>query len=380
MATMRRRSDRSGAVLIVTLLMMVLMLIFVAMAVDLGYIQVAATEMQRSADASAIAAGWHLLSGMGPGGAGGSPTALTAVRNTASQFAGLNAVTSSPPSLAFEDATIGQLAYPFGQASFTFADPSQYNAVSVRVRRTAQQNGEISLFFSRIMGMSSLGLDVDATAAFCNNFRGFRTPSSGENSDFLPFALDKETWDNLIQNGVGTDDYKFDPVTQTVVSGSDGIKEVNLYPQGTGSPGNRGTVDVGSSNNSTADISRQIRYGVSQADLAYHGGKLELDASGQLILNGDTGISAGIKDDLASIIGKPKAIFIFSQVQGPGNNAMYTIVDFAGVRVLNVKLTGSMSSKNVMIQPAGTIMKGGIPATDGIVHSQYIYSPVVLVR
>ncbi len=178
------------------------------------------------------------------------------------------------------------------------------------------------------------------------------------------------------------DEYSFDPQTNTVTCGPDGIPEVNLYPEGTGSPGNRGTVDIGNSNNSTADVGRQIREGVSADDLSYHGGKLELDpVSKSLSLNGDTGISAGIKDDLTSIVGKPRVIPIFTTVAGPGNNAQYTIVGFAGIRVMKVKLTGSSNtSKKVVIQPSRVVSPGAIPATWSDVSSNYVYSPVWLVK
>ena len=105
------------------------------------------------------------------------------------------------------------------------------------------------------------------------------------------------------------------------------MKEINLYPSGNGPPGNRGTVDIGSNNNSTADLSRQILNGVTKSDLAYHGGKLEFNEDGELFLNGDTGISAGIKDELAAVIGQPKIIPIFSNVSGPGNRGSNRGVD-----------------------------------------------------
>ncbi len=66
--------------------------------------------------------------------------------------------------------------------------------------------------------------------------------------------------------GGGTDNCRNDPLTGHVSQGADQIREVNLYPQGCGVPGNRGTVDIGSNNNSTADIARQIVEGVSEAD------------------------------------------------------------------------------------------------------------------
>ena len=169
-------------------------------------------------------------------------------------------------------------------------------------------------------------------------------------------------------------------MTGTVTAGPDGVPEVNLYPQGTGSPGNRGTVDIGSSNNSTQDLKRQILDGISPADLEHHGGRLELDVNGELQLNADTGISAAIKAELNEIKGQPRVIPIFETVAGNGNNANYTITSFAGVRIMNVALTGAMKSKNVMIQPAAMRMRGGIKSTSGTPESHFIYSPVVLIH
>jgi hypothetical protein len=96
-----------------------------------------------------------------------------------------------------------------------------------------------------------------------------------------------------------------------------------------------------------------------------------------LLLNGDTGISAAIKDDLESIKGQPKSICLYSTVTGNGNNATYTIVGFVGVRIMKVKLTGN--PKYVTIQPAAVIDASAI---DGSApnSSKYIYSNVRLVR
>ena len=206
----------------------------------------------------------------------------------------------------------------------------------------------------------------------------FKLRPTESNLDILPYALDVTTWQNLCNNS-GSNSYRWNPESKTVSVGADDFVEVNLFPQGTGSPGNRGTVDIGSSNNSTADIAQQILYGISPADLAYHGGKLEFDSNGKLYLNGDTGISAGVKDELASIIGKPRIIPIFSSVSGNGNNAMYTIVKWQGIRIMAVKLTGSMSQKHVTIQVAPIVTHGVIPATASGT-SEYVYSPVVLIK
>jgi hypothetical protein len=87
-----------------------------------------------------------------------------------------------------------------------------------------------------------------------------------------------------------------------------------------------------------------------------------------------------VKDELASIIGEPKVIPIFSTVTGPGNNAQFTIVRFVGVRIVEVDLTGAASSKRVMIQPSNVVIRGAIPSTSSTQTSYFIYSPVWLVR
>jgi Flp pilus assembly protein TadG len=375
----RRRQTRKGNVVVLAAFLMVGMMGFLAFAIDLGVVCVARDELQRTADASAIAATWELIDEEALSGYG-NPLLTSNARARADEYAAMNAVLMSYPQLADDDVQVGYLADPTdpnGQMDTTGLYPP--NAVRVTVRRTATQNGTVPLLFGRAMGMAETSVSANATAAMYTSFKGFQTPSNGSNLGILPFALDWQSWNDLVENNVGTDNWTWDADDGVVRSGPDGIKECNLYPQGTGSPGNRGTVDIGSSNNSTADIARQIKDGVSPADLNYHGGKLELDESGQLTLNGDTGISAGIKDELASVMGEPRIIPVFTQVQGPGNNAMYTITMFAGVRIMEVQLTGKNTSKKVLIQPATVVTLGGIPGSSSGT-SDFVYSPVRLIR
>jgi hypothetical protein len=340
-------------------------------------------ELQRTADSAALAACWQYAETLANGA---SPTdATTQGRNTAAQYALQNPVSGIQPAInpnlenfGSGDLVFGQLddLYNYGAALNT-STPSQFNAVRLKVRRDSTLNGETPYFFAKVFGQASLGLSAEATAGFYRRINGVRTPSDGGNVDVLPYALDLETWDAMLAGNAG-DSWCWNSATKTVTQGSDGIREVNLFPQGTGSPGNRGTVDIGGSNNSTADIARQIIYGISPADLAYHGGSLDLGEDGEMDLNGDTGISAGVKDELNAIKGQPRLIPIFSLVVGPGNNANYTIVHWAGIRIMEVKLTGSMNQKRVIIQPCPMVMSGVIPSTEET--SDFVYSPVVLVK
>lgn len=380
MAVFRPSKRRSGTVLVLATLMLVSSFALLAMAIDLGYVQVVNTELQRSADSAAIAAGWGLLANSGIGG--GDPSqAVSQAQFAASQYAALNKVGNAAPQLGSGDVVVGYLSNPSDrtQQIDTTADPKLFNAVSIRVRRTASQNGEVPLFFAKLLGMNSLPNQGQATAAFRNNFIGFATPTSNTNLGILPFALDKETWDALVQ-GQGDDNWTWDDVNRQIVAGRDGVLEVNLFPQDTGAPGNRGTVNICSGNgNSTEHIKQQILNGITPDDLASFGGRLQLDEHGVLSLNGDTGISAGVEDALLGIKGQTRIIPIFSSVSGPGNNAYYTIVQFAGIRIMDVNLSGSMSSKRVIVQPTMTTALGGIPG-GSTQTSFYMFSPVWLVR
>jgi hypothetical protein len=307
----------------------------------------------------------------------------------AGQYAATNAVTNSPMNVDYNtsndvggDVVFGYVSdLDSGADTFLTNDPNKFNAVKVRVRKDSSLNGEVPYFFARVFGMEGQMLRADATAAIVRDVAGFQAPADGSNIDLLPYALDLQTWCSWMA-GSGSDDFAWDPEQKTVSAGNDGKLEINLYPQGTGSPGNRGTVDIGGANNSTNDIARQIVDGISPQDMQAlndSGRSLEFDACGKLDLNGDTGISAGVKDELASIIGQPRVIPVFSQVMGPGNNAEYTIVKWIGIRIMEVKLTGPMSKKRLTIQTAPIVVKGVIPSpTSGA--SANVYSPVVLVK
>ncbi|MAT70256.1 MAG: hypothetical protein CMJ58_12125 [Planctomycetaceae bacterium] len=381
--TQASATERRGTITVLAAVMTIVMLGMVAFSVDLGYVLSNKQELQRTADAAAMAACWEF--GREVANGANPYTAVSDGRGEAATYANVNTIGGVNPALAENscnhvsgDVVFGEIAdYDASQFSLSTANYNKFNAVTVKVRRDSSLNGEVPFFFAKIFGRTGQGLEAEATAGFSRKVKGFTTPGSGGNVDLLPYALDEDTWNDLLA-GCADDDWTYNAATGAVTCGSDGVLEVNLFPQGTGSPGNRGTVDIGSANNSTADIARQIVYGVSEEDLAYHGGSVVFDGCGELELNGDTGISAGVKDELASIIGQPRMIPIFSQVVGPGNNAQYTIVKWAGIRIMEVKLTGPMKQKRVIVQPAPMVVEGVIPSTTDT--SDYVYSPVVLVK
>lgn len=330
-----------------------------AISLDYGYINVSQAELRRSVDATAMAACWELYDQQTQGT--GNSFSLPVIRSVASRTAAENTISNQSPVIgtALEDLAIGR--YDFSTGSFSASYVTKPNAVRVSLSRQSALNGEVPLFFGSLTGRSSQALKQHAVAAMLNDLQGFSSPMNNlETVDILPIALDLPTWEAVVASSTN-DSFRFE--NDRVLAGSDGLFECNLYPQGTGSPGNRGTVDIGSQNNSTADISRQVLDGISAQDFVDLGKPLRFDAAGVLTLNGDTGISAGIKDELASIIGQKRIIPIYRSVSGNGNNATYTIVRFEGVRILDVKLTGPRmaSESSCNLQRCSPVMQSCHP-------------------
>jgi len=384
-SVVQKRTDRSrrGAIAVFALICMAFVFGFAALAVDLGLLYESQAECQRAADAAALASARELLDEERLLGSVAMPGLAASARSQAAHYASLNVVHNVNPTLdGTGDVLVGN--WDFNGVFATTGASTEWNSTQVTVHRDETRNGAISLSFARLFGHESKGLSAKSTAAFADRITGFQIPETGDgNVDLLPFALQINSWNGLNNGTVTTgDNYSYDPDTGAVSPGADGILELNLYP-GAGAtqlpPGNFGTVDIGSSNNSSADIARQILYGVNQSDLDYLGGTLQLGSDGTVILNGDTGLSAGFKDELEAIKGQPRTIPIFTTVSGNGNNANYTVVAFAGIRIMNVKLTGAMKSKEVIIQPAVVVDPGAIAGTASGT-SFYVYRPVQLVE
>ncbi|MBW3542439.1 MAG: Tad domain-containing protein [Planctomycetes bacterium] len=358
---------RRGVIILLATAAFVMILAFAAFSVDVGYIALTKAQLQNGADAGVLAAAQELPAGLTVGAAKtpwevADEARAAAVAVVAEHRAGDK---SSIYADGDRDVRFGQVTWDPLTASWQKTwGATPYNLVEVTLRRDQvpeptedgsppPDNGDqpLPLFFSPVIGHTEARLLVRATSAIVPG-NGFHIPQgSGLTAGILPITLDEPTWDDLIHNGIGTDDYTYDPDTGAVSPGADGILEVSLYPYGNHDlpPGNRGTVDFGGANNSTSDLERQILNGVSEADIAALGFELSFE-NGSLSINGDTGISAGIKDELEQIKGVPRAIPLFSAVSGNGNNANYTIERFVGIRVVDVKLTGN--PKRVIVQPA----------------------------
>lgn len=360
---------------------------FVAFTVDIGYIALTKTQLQNATDAAAIGAGSQLIGGLGIG----APLTATQVASNARAAAVTVAAANRAGDLnsvyisSSDDVQFGQRVWNAGTSSWQENwGVSPYNMVRVTAHRDHVPSGPnpppgnqpLPLFFATVLGSGSAQLEVSATAALLPAV-GYRlSSSSSTTSPILPIAFDLPSWSALLA-GTGSDNYSYNSVTGAVTSGPDGVKEIDLYPYGNQAltPGNRGTVNLGPPNNSTAILNRQIEFGLNASDLAYFNGFVRTD-QGDLLLKGNPGLSAGIKSSLTAIIGQPRVLPIFTAVSGQGNNTTYTVTQFVGIRILNVNLTGG--SKSVVAQPAMVIDKSLFSGTSTTTN-QNIYAPLQIV-
>ncbi len=375
-------AGRRGVVLVFAAVMLLISFAFAAFVVDFGMVTLTKGQMQNAGDAAAHAATLEIARSFGPG------NELTV--NEAEDIARARAVemisrfrtgdVATTQAHEVRDVRVGRRSWnDADQAWENEWGVSPYNMVEVTVRRTQTDTTALPMTFAQILGRDNFELTTTSVYALQPG-NGFTLPPGTPPSDtihILPIALDLGSWSNLLDQVYGTttssacgngqqsqganansfeDEYAWNALDRVVESDeSDGILEINIYPDlNSGlAPGNRGTVDLGHQGNSTSDLKRQIRYGLNAYDLSFFpNNKITFDSSGALYLNGDTGISAGIKDALEDIVGQVRAIPIFIAVNGQGNNATYTIVKFVGVRIMGVKLTGGPNSRHLTVQPA----------------------------
>lgn len=379
--TKRLPSNRRGAVTVLAAVLLVVLMSMAAFAIDLGYMARTKTELQNAADGASLAAAIELTDGLGLAPTKSTSAVTSSANTAATTVAALqrNGDLSSTLLSSSRDVRYGKLNWDAGTQKWIKTwGVAPYNLVEATARRDqplgtgpASADSRLRLLFAPTIGIKDAALTSVAAAALYPGVGIHIIPNSGLTAGVLPIAMDDPTWTALCA-GTGTDNYRYDPSTGTVTSGTDGINEVSLYPVGNGSPGNRGTVNIGTSNNSTANLQRQIEFGLNESDLAPYGGALRTD-NGPLSLSGNPGISAAIKSSLSTIIGKPRLIPVFTALSGNGANAKYTITKFVGVRVMYVQLTGG--NKTVVIQPAPFSSFSVIPGKTTVAVDSYFTKP-----
>ena len=413
---MKLSKQRHGNVLFLIAISWVVLLGMAALAVDLGYILLTKTQLQSASDSGSLAGGTELMPGLGLS-AFRTPEEVEAFSKAAAdEFVTYHRAGDQPAAdiLPSRDVRMGTAKLDIESGTWIFDWGAQpYNAVGVTTIRSdegvSEADGPLPLIFARVLNHEFANVSADSVAVILPA-RGIRVPPGGGfNSALSPFAYELDRWkkylrakeyfdgNNLVDADLdqsvdghlimdAVDDSplfyeevefghqirfrrlfgdKFGAIDPTshnadnIEPTGDGILELNIYPINS-EAGNFGTVDIGGLDNSTQVLKRQIRSGISAQDLAdFEDNSITPSEDSPLILQGDTGISAGIQASLESIIGECRTVLLYSTVTGPGNNAEYTIVDMVGFRFMNVNLNAN--PKSLTVQPCAVSDPGGIP-------------------
>ena len=73
-------------------------------------------------------------------------------------------------------------------------------------------------------------------------------------------------------------------------------------------------------------------------------------------------------------------MILFSQMENPGNNASFEVVDMAGIRVMHVEMTGALEYKHLSVQICQSTLGNSIPDLDRpIDRDTTVFTPLILI-
>ncbi len=370
---------RRGAIVPLTAAMTIPLLAMVAFSVDMGYLVAVETELQNSADASALAGTQQL---MGPYVQWSLPTltgaqrntirnnAITAARQAAKNYATYNQAGGVTLTLLDGDIEVG---YTDAQGNYTASPPTSTfpNTVAVTARRDSSANQPVKLFFAPVIGASSMPLSAYARAAMMEGDVTTLQALPNTDAHILPVALDVNIWNQFLKDGKT----QWDGTVH--LNANNGYPELQVYPDKwtTGNnPGSFGLLDVGPPANNVPAFRNWIDTGETPNDISYllNNSLLPVSPSAGKQWKCGPGLKSTLTADFSGDVGKPNLIPLFQPVvpynpllpglyqaqTGNGQGATYNVVGFVGVSVSSA--SGSGSSMVISIQPMANVDPTGV--------------------
>lgn len=359
---------RRGVVAMLVAISMFVMIGFAVLAIDIGAIYNTRGDLQRTADASAMAgASAYVTNDMMRvrRDTGSIGPIISTITNRSLDIGsrnltfGLNTMNINPA-----DVTTGWIDIRSGTSSIqSNSIPRDYNAVGVIARRDATVNGELSLFFAGIFGKTSIGITASAVAALDDRFAGINVEAPNGTA-IIPFTIHENAYNTQVIEG--GDNYTYD--SGIVSNGPDDINEIKLFPYPLSGNeeegnGNFGFLNIGNPSQSAAVEKEQITNGITEDQVLDEFESPDLmfyDDSGNsisYIVGGSPGLEVAIENTIKQKIGDTVGFFLHNYYNEVGANATYRITKLVYGIIIDVKLTGNMNSKFFYIQP--TIYAGG---------------------
>jgi len=353
-------SHRRGVIVVLAAVMMATLVGLLAFAVDYGYLLKIRTDLQRSADASALAAVRDLIR------KDDGTQDLNQARETARTYA-RNNLNDASFQVESGDIEIGRFDPQSIYSNVTLLNSGTFDTVRVTLRRDGASNPTVPLFFARLLGTDQSTVIARSTAVLQ------KAEIISPGAEVLPFATPKSLWDSL------------EPGDKWSAYGDGKLKDEN----GSDVPGDWGTLDIGSVDNSTSALNDQILNGLDQADLdALHTDSRIpqdsfIDSAVPLWMQGDSGLSSGLKQSVQAVHGKQKLIPLYDDLGGhlAGNNVEFHVIGWGVVTVIDSEWQGQNNTRVIVkkshlfrgkLRPAGSLSSGS-----GYIDGAYT-SPVLV--
>lgn len=388
---------RKAMVIAFTAVSLIFLLGFASLAIDIGHGYAIKAKLQNTADAASLAGAAALFSDelvlkvYDP-----TPDILDQVKtytlkNAKTYHLEVND-SGTPVEACDDDIIIGHITDPTDMNEAVDTTNSEINAIDVTLRRDQDCNGPVSTFFAGLLGLHEMNISARAIAYYDDRFAGFFPPPTVP-GPLLPFTISRAFYEQQLLEG--KDDLSWNPLTQSVDSGGDGITEIWIYPEKMkGQPeydidtglddlpsdggGNYGTLNIGIDNLGVAELGDQIRDGVTAEQMADTIGTSDIrfiDSDGVAIthaIEGNPGVSAGVSTNIEGRIGDVVGFFIHDSVSGSGSSATFEITGMVFGRLVEVSMKGAPKSKRVVTQPAvyggpGVITDPSAPSSGGLV-------------
>jgi len=320
-----RRQKRQGTILVMVALLSVPMIAVVALSVDYGHLLKVKCDLQRYADCAALAAVQNLV----PDDFGNQD--LEVVRTTVKKYVAKNL--GGEFTVLDSDIEIGRYDPNSIYAKVTLLDTGIFDTVRIKLRRDSSANFAVTTFFANVFDSDSN--DVTASSTAILQAGRFLPPGA----DVLPIGVPVAEWDSLNAG------------EEWVIYGDGRITDEN----GDEIPGDWGTLDIGSENNSTSDMGDQIVDGLDQSHLDYlkSDGRIDsseyIDSQEPIWLQADPGISTGMKSYVRAIHGQNRIIPIYQELSNSGgNNLEFKITKWGVVKVIDSHWNGAQNTRLIV--------------------------------
>jgi hypothetical protein len=254
------------------------------------------------------------------------------------------------------DVDIGILINPTDlSTTFQTSGTVPYNSVRVRTTIDSTHGGALNFLLAGVVNQVSITLQTQATATAEVHPIISLKPISGYNVPLLPITMSQSEWLSAVNGTSGADNYTYNPTTNRISAGPDGLYEVQLYPSIISTSSNHGLLEFATTSHSDSLLKQEITSGPTYAQTTTQwppSGVPPWNSQHQFTINDNSCLQSNTFYNLITLMNTGQARLIpLNDGTSPGTgNGTYTIVAFAAVRLVYAKKAGNNGI--AIVQPA----------------------------